>query len=1167
MLKSPQGLLFSATDIINFLDCPHCTVLDLIDLETPLPKTEDSDEARLVQIKGIEHEQRFLDKLRKQGLQVVDASLAGSLDARVRETIQAMQSGVDVVYQAALMDGPLLGHADFLRKASVPSTLGGHSYEVLDTKLARSAKTRFVVQLAFYSDLVARLQGRIPQFMHVFLGDQTEKNYACAQFSRYVANVVRRFQDHVQALTPQIASLAKPGAHVSVALGTYPDPCPRCSLCKWQTLCEERRMADDHLCQVAGITKVQVKRLQAAGVATLEALGKWSMGKRGPKIAGQTLEKLVRQARLQAKGRRTGQQHYELLSPSQEDGPRGFARLPKPSPGDMFFDMEGDPLEEGGLEYLFGLYVFEPPEGRKPSRQPGKGKASLHPKFIPFWGHDRAGEKQAFERFMDYVSERLRQYPDAYIYHYAHYEPVALKKLMSLHGTREVEVDNLLRAGKLVDLYKVVREAVRVSEPSYSIKHIEHFYLGRRTGDVQSAGASIVFYERWKETGDASLLQEIEDYNKEDARSTHALRDWLLDLRRFSDASDLPWFTPDTASSGGDQKTADLTEHEQRIAKYHTLLVDGLPPDRQDWDHSAHVRELTWQLLDFYRRAAKPGWWGMFARQDMTEEERIEDMECIGSLVRDQKVAPVKEKQSFVYTYRYPEQETKLKSGDNVVIVGMHAPLRDFEVDQDARRVTFKMAARHGEPSARINIGAGGPFNTNKLREAVFRFADSLLAGDGNYQAIHDLLNRTAPRIKGRAPGRPIIKESAPALPQISKAVAGLQSSCVFVQGPPGSGKTYTGSHVIVDLLGRGKTVGVSSNSHKAIHNLLQDVEKVASGKGVTFSGVKKSTQGSPETHFNGRFIQDVFAADQVDPRQDQLIAGTAWLFSEPHLDQTLDYLFVDEAGQVALANLIAMGTSAKNIVLLGDQMQLGQPIQGIHPGRSGDSTLEYLLGETATIPPDQGIFLKSTWRMHPNVCRLISEMVYDARLEPEPHTVNQVLLLNKDAHPALAQTGVRFVPVHHDACSQQSEEEAELIRELIESLLQQRYQDKDKQDRPMTLENILVVAPYNMQVNLLKRVLPAGARVGTVDKFQGQQAEVVIVSMTTSNEESLPRFIDFLYSKNRLNVALSRAKSLALLVANPELMSIKCSTPEQMALVNALCWVWEYSDANGLAD
>jgi uncharacterized protein len=280
-------------------------------------------------------------------------------------------------------------------------------------------------------------------------------------------------------------------------------------------------------------------------------------------------------------------------------------------------------------------------------------------------------------------------------------------------------------------------------------------------------------------------------------------------------------------------------------------------------------------------------------------------------------------------------------------------------------------------------------------------------------------------------------------------------------------------------------------------------------------------------------------------------------------MDQQLDYIFVDEAGQVALANLVAMGTSAKNIVLLGDQMQLGQPIQGVHPGRSGESSLEYLLNGMATIPPERGIFLGTTWRMHPDVCRFISDAVYDGRLEPEPNNAKQVLLLKNDAHPALMPAGIRYIPIEHDACSQRSHEEAELVLALVNSLLQQRYRDKKNQERPMTLNDILVVAPYNMQVNLLKKVLPEGARVGTVDKFQGQEAEAVIVSMATSSEEYLPRFIEFLYSKNRLNVAISRAKCLALFIANPALMGIRCSTPEEMALVNTLCWVQEVGQSS----
>ncbi|WP_198145935.1 DEAD/DEAH box helicase [Desulfonatronovibrio magnus] len=283
-------------------------------------------------------------------------------------------------------------------------------------------------------------------------------------------------------------------------------------------------------------------------------------------------------------------------------------------------------------------------------------------------------------------------------------------------------------------------------------------------------------------------------------------------------------------------------------------------------------------------------------------------------------------------------------------------------------------------------------------------------------------------------------------------------------------------------------------------------------------------------------------------------------------MDQKLDYLFIDEAGQEALANMVAMGTSARNIVLLGDQMQLGQPIQGVHPGRSGESTLEYLLDGKATIPPDKGIFLSTTWRMNPEVNALISDMIYESRLEPESNNSNQRLILSGNADSALLPAGVRYIPVEHDGCSQKSQEEAEVVKKLVESLTSQQYQDKHKNIHPLGLENILVVAPYNLQVNLLKSVLPQGARVGTVDKFQGQQAEVVIVSMATSNEEYLPRNIDFLFSKNRLNVAISRAKSLAIVVSNPALMSIKCSQPEQVALVNALCWVKEYSESLGVS-
>lgn len=484
-----------------------------------------------------------------------------------------------------------------------------------------------------------------------------------------------------------------------------------------------------------------------------------------------------------------------------------------------------------------------------------------------------------------------------------------------------------------------------------------------------------------------------------------------------------------------------------------------------------------------------------------------------------------------------------------------------IECDEDAGTLKLKIGATQETLPGRLSICPTGPLSAGALLGALFRFADSMIADDGKYRAVRDFLTKQLPRIGGRLPGTALVDAGSPVLGQAIEVIANLDQSYLFIQGPPGAGKTFTGSAVIVELMRRGFRVGITSNSHKAINNLLTAIEKRALADGFPFSGLKKSTNGKPETEFVGAgHIANVFNNDDVVSSECPLVAGTAWLFSDPDMDACLDYLFVDEAGQVAVANLVAMGTSARNLVLLGDQMQLGQPIQGVHPGRSGESTLEFLLDGAATIALERGIFLSESWRMHPDVCDFISEAVYDGRLKPEAKNANQRLVLKPSADPRLKQTGIRYIPIQHDGCSQKSIPEAELVRELFLNLLDQGYVDRDGISHAMTMENILVVAPYNMQVNLLAATLPEGARVGTVDKFQGQEAEVVIVSLATSSGQYLPRHIEFLYSKNRLNVAVSRARCLTLVVANPALMDVHCNTAVEMGLVNTLSWFREFS-------
>ncbi|HWL64252.1 MAG TPA: TM0106 family RecB-like putative nuclease [Steroidobacteraceae bacterium] len=1129
MFRDTQGLTLTASDVVNHLACRHLTTLDLRNLEEPLPGNEEDPQLLLLQRKGDAWEQQYLARLKAAHPDLVEIPRDASRAVQLDQTHAAMQSGASIIFQAALAQPGWFGRADFLRRVPLPSALGSYSYEVLDTKLAREAKASHVLQLCFYSWLLAGLQGREPTMMGVVLGDGAERSFRYADYARYF----QRLRSRLSAYT------AQPPAD------SYPDPCEKCAQCRWSSLCEAQRTADDHLWQVAGISRLQMRRLADGGVPTFTALANHPHASPVPRMNAATLDKLRTQARLQARGKADGRPCWE---PRPSEPARGFQRLPPPSEGDLYFDMEGDPLHEDGLEYLFGVTWREAGELR----------------FRAFWGHTRAGEKAAFEGFMDFVAARLQRYPDLHIYHYAAYENTALKKLMSLHGTREEQVDQLLREHRLVDLYRVVSEGIVASTPSYSIKDIEVFYRPGREGEVKNAGASIVAYEQWRENQDPALLDAIERYNRDDCESTAQLHEWLLGIR----PPELPWRGSEAHPGQEEDESQDAksAEREQRRHEREALVGTLLamnPADRAVSTADHHLRELTAQLLDFHRRCEKPVWWKVFSCQDMTEQELLDDIECIGGLVRREVIPGARKNALPTWVCEYPEQEFKTREGARCKRVDTLASITVQRIDEANRRLHLKPSGRALEGGEQFSLTPPEPVGTEVLRDAVQRFASAVAGDEDRHRAVRSLLRKEMPRLQGRAPGLPLVSAQPVAVSEVIEAIGALSDSYLFLQGPPGAGKTYTGSRVIVELIRRGHTVGISSNSHKAINNLLGAIVEHAQEQGVLFRGVKKVSRGSTEQYFDGPMIENVERSEEIT-RGTPLIAGTAWLFADPRLDQAVDFLFVDEAGQVSLGHLVAMGLAARNIVLLGDQMQLPQPIQGVHPGRSGESTLDYLLDGAATIAPERGIFLSDTWRMHPAVCGFISEAVYDGKLHSAPRCAQQSLLPGPGAHAALQATGIRFWPVEHDECSQRSVEETEEVKAIFESLLQQRWRNHEGVEAAITAEDILVVAPYNLQVRLLARTLPPGARVGTVDKFQGQEAAVVIVSMATSSGDYLPRDIEFLYSRNRLNVALSRAKCLAILVASPRLLDVECSTEGQIRLVNTLCWAEEYASRRG---
>lgn len=1124
-----KGLTYySATDLADFIVCRHITALGLIHLDTPLSRKQADEETKILQDHGIEHEKAFLLKLKDEGKHVIEIPDNVPPAERFRLTAEALRKGPDVIFQAALQSGPFRGYADFLLKVPGPSKLGAFSYEVADTKLARRGKARHLIQIALYSDMLQEAQELAPVHAHLELGDNSTKTYRLDDYRHYVAAIKQRFLEFTD-IKPE----------------TVPEKCSHCGLCVWEDLCNAAWLEVDHLNQVANIRASDIRRLREAGIYTLEALARML-----PVGVLASFETLQTQAELQLRKRDTGEDGIYLKRPNPASG-NGFYRLPEPDAGDLYFDMEGYPYEKGGLEYLFGVSY----------RQDGEFR------FKPFWGHDRGEERRAFEEFVDFVIGRIEQFPALHIYHYADYEKRALQKLMQLHGTREKEVDRILREHRLVDLYAVVRHAVMTSEPRYSIKNLETFYMkGERQSDVKNAGASIIYYEHWRRDRKKQWLEDIERYNQEDCVSTWKLHAWLLERREEAQKQygidHMPWHGNGVAEK--DEPTPEKERSPEALAaeKQKQEIIGNIEREADTEPGRREAAELMRHLLDFYWRERKPAFWKMFAQQEMTDEELIRDLDAIGGLDLNSGAEPVADKRSLIYSYRMPPQEHRLKVGDAVRdtrtlrSVGIIAA-----IDANSQTICLRIGAPtlkkewDGRMPAVLSIAASGSVNTGVLQGAILRLAASRYSNNPSdgYAAIWKLLERRLPEVDGVAPNAAILAGEA-SVAAVSEAIQRLRESYLVIQGPPGTGKTHTGARAILDLLKLGKRVGVCAISHKAIANLLDAVTAAAIEAGVGFRGARRGDVDAPLR--DSRFIKDVAKPeDTLDPNY-CLVGGTAWTFAREEADQSYDYLFIDEAGQVSLANLAAVGCCAKNIVLLGDQMQLSQPLQGIHPENSGLSVLEFLMRDHATVPPELGILLNVSRRMHPRICRFISDAVYEGRLAHYPDTENQRLLLQPGTDSALRATGIVLERVVHEGCAQASRPEAERIRELIASLRNQSYVDSTNATRQIQAGNILVVAPYNAQVRLLKEVLPGDIAIGTVDKFQGQEAEVVIVSMTTSGAEEMPRNMEFLFDRNRLNVAISRARTLAVIVASPGLLEINCSTPEQMALVNTLCWV-----------
>jgi uncharacterized protein len=1186
---APPDLVFSASDLVAASECEYRTLRVLDEKLGRSPKAvfeADEMQVRAGEL-GDKHEQTVLasliakygewDASRGAGVYSLERgqNLRGELQARHAETELALRSGADVVFQATFFDGEFLGYADFLVNEAAGTGSPGR-YEVWDTKLARHAKVGALLQLAAYGDQLLGMGLEPSPTVTLVLGTRIGDDWLRSSHSLPdLLPVFRERRRRFRELT------ARHRAAESIVQWQQPGivHCGRCDYCA------EQVQAHRDLLMVAGMSVVQRRKLRAANITTIDELAAMPAEE-----ARNSVVRLRAQARMQLgldapAGSRTftkdGQPHTVSFTVLPENT---IGSLPAPSPGDIFFDFEGDPLWQDpatgawGIEYLFG--VVEAPVPSDPG----------DPVFRPFWAHSRSEERRAFLEFLDYVEERRARYPDMHVYHYAAYEKTALRNLSLAHQAGEDTVDTWLREGLLVDLYATVRQSLRISEASYSIKKLEPLYMGNnlRSGDVKDAGASVVAYAAYCAARDAGnvaeagkVLASISDYNQYDCLSTLRLRDWLLEVAGQPAAVATPEAEagqPAVAASSERRAAPEETPEESRLGEYLAGLPDDVP-----WTDDQRAIAMVAAATGYHRRERKQFWWQHFDRveapiENWSDQRNVFVVES-GEVASDWALAKPKERmRTRILRLRgtmtegsdFRADSSWCRLYDAPPPDGMAAPdaapgaraftfgtrIGDMSPAPDnpehviitiAERESGKVAAY---PHLPVALTEDQPLATASIEAAIAEIAASVGASvpDLPAQPGLDILRKQPPRFRTlrqpvEVPHGP--DGSADYATAITDSVRDLDRSYLAVQGPPGTGKTYVGAHVIAQLVAEGWKIGVVGQSHNVVENLLCCAINTG---GVDPAAVAKKLSAPHDVPWKLRGDGDV--ARLLATPGGCLVGGTAWTLTGKEVPAgSLDLLVIDEAGQFSLANTLAVSRAAKRLLLLGDPQQLPQVTQGAHPEPVDESALGWLAAGHATLPARLGYFLADSWRMHPELCRAVSRLSYEGKLQAAPAASQREL----EGCP----TGVETAFVNHSGNTTSSKEEAaEVVRQARRHLGLKWTSSAGAESRPLDQDDLLVVAAYNAQVHLIRKALEEeglnGVRVGTVDKFQGQEAPVVLVSMACSAVSEAPRGAEFLLNRNRINVAVSRGQWRAVIIRSPELTSYMPHRPASLEELGA---------------
>ncbi|TFC94684.1 TM0106 family RecB-like putative nuclease [Cryobacterium breve] len=1173
-LSGTATVIYSASDLSAAAAC-EWAVLRRLDAKLgridAVPGTEDAMLARTAEL-GDAHELRMLQRLRATRAVVeIDRGniadiIAGSAESAAARSEAALRDGAEVVFQAAFFDGRFLGYADFIIRSEPdgPADAAGDVgsagevpvYEVYDTKLARSAKITALLQLGAYSDQLERIGVATGENVHLMLGDGRTSSH--------------RLQDILPVYRARRARLERLVDERLADTQATPWGDPRYTACGRCDLCEEQVRLHRDVLLVANLRLSQRARLRTSGILSIDDLAARTLPV--PGLSNTTLATLQGQARLQIEPPRSGRPlNWEIINPA------ALAALPAPDAGDVFFDFEGDPLyQEGGdggasgtgtvdwgLDYLFGLVE---PNGT----------------FRTFWAHNHAEERQALTDFLEYVRQRRSRHPGLHIYHYAPYERTHLLTLAARHGVGEEAVDDLLRATVLVDLYPIVRRGLRIGSRSYSLKKLEPLYMGieEREG-VANAADSITEYVRSRtllaagQTEAAGqILHDIARYNAYDCRSTLGLRDWLLERadERAADTVAPPVTLHDV--------TLPVREPDPVYLELSALLAEVPPADRTA-DQTALA--LAAAAIDYHRREQKSFWWDHYSRLSAPVDDWADTRDVLvvdsatvhlgwhreGRQTLDRRVlrltgalAPgssikVGQQPFLLYDLPYPP----IRRSDAPGARTAHNKATVVDVIDESVFLVEEVLERDAPTHRQLPIALtpGTPPPPGSQVTAISEWGRAVLDAwpDPLPDAALDLLRRTPPRLRGAVglaqPGESGGGEEGGDGLAVRSAILDtlleLDRSYLAVQGPPGTGKTFVGSRVIADLVVRhGWRIGVVAQSHAAVENMLRAVLAAGIDAGLEPGQVgKKPKKGDEKKSVPWTPLDAKTYGQFTGQPGGWVLGGTAWDFSNADRVPrgSLDLLVIDEAGQFSLASTIAAAVAAQRLLLLGDPQQLPQVSQGTHPEPVDGSALGWLSDGHQVLPPKFGYFLKTSWRMHPSVCAPVSALSYEGRLLSHP----------SDRFIAGVEPGLHPVPVPHSMNSTSSMEETETVVSLVRGLLSRPFTSGGR-TRPLDQGDVIVVAPYNAQVELLRMHLgQAGLSevpVGTVDKFQGKEAAVAVISLAASSAQEVPRGLEFLLLANRLNVAISRAQWAAWLVYSPALTETLPTSVEGLAQLSA---------------